>query len=179
MKRITHLLLVQALVFACKSPDPKEKVLRLRDMAELATVEYHFTKVIKAADDQTWYKMGSRKILFTCEAKAKAGVDLSQLKETDIAIDQEGRITLKLPKGKMILIDIDPNKIKEEYREVSFSRNDFSVEEKEQLLKKAQSNIDSLVAQSGIIEAAEKNARDVIDSWLNQNGLSNHEIVLQ
>jgi hypothetical protein len=179
MRKIGYIIVLQTLVFACNPPDPKEKVLRLRDMAELATVEYHFTKVIKASDDQTWYKMGSRKILFTCEAKAKAGVDLSQLKESDVSIDKEGHITIKLPKGKMILIDIDPNKIKEEYREVSFSRNEFSVQEKEELLKKAQLNIDSLVAHSGIIEAAEKNARDVIDSWLNQNGLANHEIVLQ
>jgi hypothetical protein len=178
MKKINYLLLL-SLAFSCKQPDPKEKVLKLRDMAELATVEYSFSKVIKASDDQTWYKMGSRKILFTCEAIAKAGVDLSQLKESDVSIDQNGKINLKLPKGKMILVNIDPDKIREAYRDVNFTRNNFTNQEKEVLLQQAQVNIDSLVAHSGIIEAAEKNAKEIISSWLVQNGLENHEIILQ
>ena len=163
---------------SCSKPDLKEKVLKMKDMSELATSEFTFSKVIKASDDQTWYKFGGRKILFTCEAIVKAGVDISQLKAEDVSVAEDGKVTLRMPKAKIILTNIDPAKIKEVYRDVSFSRNDFSTEEIDGLLRQAQMNIDSTVQHSGILEDAEKNAKDIIGSWLTQNGMSNHEIIL-
>jgi len=56
-----------------------QQVLGLQQMSELATSEYVVTKIIKANDNATWYKIGDRKILMTCKASLVAGIDLEAL----------------------------------------------------------------------------------------------------
>ena len=55
------------LIILCVGCNKKEKqlqqVLALQQMNDLATVEYVVTKIIKANDNKTWYKIGDRKIL--------------------------------------------------------------------------------------------------------------------
>ena len=64
-----------------------QQVLGLQTMSDLATAEYVVTKIIKANDNKTWYKVGNRKILMSCKASLVAGIDLSKLTEKDIHID--------------------------------------------------------------------------------------------
>ncbi len=53
-------------------------------MSELASVEYVVTRIIKASDNKTWFKLGERKILISCQATLTAGIDLSKITEKDI-----------------------------------------------------------------------------------------------
>ena len=70
-----------------------QQVLGLQKMSDLATAEYVVTKIIKANDNQTWYKIGNRKILMTCKTSLAAGIDLSKLAEKDIEL---GRFSMTL-----------------------------------------------------------------------------------
>ncbi len=65
-------------------PTPAETVATLQEIQELATVEYTISKVVKASDNKTWYKIGDRKILITCEATVKAGIDMKDITEKSI-----------------------------------------------------------------------------------------------
>ena len=87
MMRMITLIVIMSLLFACKKKSSINEVFALREMSELATVEYMVTKIIRASDDQTWYKIGDRKILMSCEASVKAGIDMSAIKEENISID--------------------------------------------------------------------------------------------
>jgi hypothetical protein len=165
------------LAVSCQ-PNPeelKEKVLKIKDMSELGTVEYTVTKMIRASDDKTWYKFGSRKILFSCEARIKAGVDLSQVKPQDVKLEKD-KLTLNLPKAKIIYITIAPDKIKEEYKDVSIVRSNFSNAEKDNLLVQGEKNIQEMVPSLGILETAEKNTRELLTSWLRQCDFKTVEI---
>ena len=101
-----------------KEPSKLRQVLGLQKMSDLATAEYVVTKIIKANDDKTWYKVGDRKILMSCKASLVAGIDLSKLTEKDIHIEGEN-ITLTLPHAKLLYLNIKPEDIKTAYQEVS------------------------------------------------------------
>lgn len=75
---IEKILLILLIASGCsKNQQQKEILFSLREMSDLATVEYTITKIIKANDNKTWFKIGERKILMSCEAHIKAGVDMS------------------------------------------------------------------------------------------------------
>jgi len=56
-------------------------ILSIREMGDLATVEYTVTKIIKTSNNKTWFKAGrNRKILMSCEANIKkTGIDVGSL----------------------------------------------------------------------------------------------------
>ncbi|MBA2762039.1 MAG: DUF4230 domain-containing protein, partial [Segetibacter sp.] len=46
-----------------------------------------YPKIIKANDNKTWFKAGERKILMSCEAHIKAGIDMGSINRNNIRID--------------------------------------------------------------------------------------------
>ena len=82
LKEIGCVLLLLLFFTSCnKKEEQLQQVLALRQMSDLATVEYVVTKIIKASDNKTWYKLGDRKILMSCKATLTAGIDLAAIKE--------------------------------------------------------------------------------------------------
>jgi hypothetical protein len=163
-------------LFSCK---PKENaidtVLQLKELSELATVEYTITKIIKASDDQTWYKLGERKILMSCQAGIKAGIDLSKIKAEDISIDGE-EISLKLPHATILSLNIRPEDIRTEYQEVGILRSDFTAAERNQLMLQGETQIRNSIESTGILRTAESNASLFIGQFLRQLGYKKVEI---
>jgi hypothetical protein len=166
-------------------PTKMQEVLALQNMSELATAEYVVTKIIKANDNNTWYKPGDRKILMTCKASLVAGIDLSKLTADEIKINGD-EISISLPRAHLLYINIKPEDIKTVYQQVSLFRDQFTSEEKNQLAAQAQKQITSAVDSIGIINSAETNATIFINSFLQKLGyktirvnFSNHSNSLQ
>ena len=153
-------------------------MLALKEMSDLATVEYVVTKIIKANDDQTWYKFGDRKILMSCQATLKAGIDLSKIDQDKINISGE-EISLVLPAAKLISISIKPEDIRTEYEDVGLLRSNFSVAEKDALLAQGEAQIKSSVNSLGIIQTAETNASLFVTNFLTQLGYKKISISFQ
>jgi hypothetical protein len=158
-----------------KEPSKMQQALGLQKMSDLATAEYVVTKIIKASDDKTWYKVGDRKILMSCKASLVAGIDLSKLTEKDIHIDGEN-ITIMLPHAKLLYINIKPEDIKTAYREISFFRANFSAQEKDNLAAQAEQQIKESVDSLGILLTAETNASLFINNFLQKAGFKNIRI---
>ena len=98
MSRIFLVLLL--IVSGCgnKQKEKNEVLFSLREMSDLATVEYTVTKIIKSNDNTTWFKIGDRRILMSCEAHLKAGIDMSGSTKKDITSrDKSIRVTLTQP----------------------------------------------------------------------------------
>jgi len=151
-------------------PIPKEQeILALKEMNELVTVEYMVSKIIKASDDQTWYKLGERKILMTCDATLKAGIDFSKISADDINI-KEKEIVLTLPKASLFSVNIKPEDIKIAYQEIGAFRNEFSSQERNQLAAQAQSQIETSVESLGVLQTAETNASTFVSTFLRNLG---------
>ncbi len=170
--RIFGALLISLLACtACrqKMPGEIETIAALRQMQELATVEYTVTKVVKANDNKDWYKFGDRKILFTCEAAIKAGIDLSQLEENNIHIRGKD-IDIQLPPPKILTVNMPPENIKMAYADVGILRSNFSAEEKNALLVQAEKQIGQAARESGILDQAKLNTQTFMLQWLRQMG---------
>lgn len=152
-----------------------QEVLGLRNMSDLATAEYVVTKIIKANDNQTWYKIGNRKILMSCKASLVAGIDLSKLTEKDIHIDGEN-ISLTLPRAHLLYLNIKPEDIKTAFEDISVFRSNFSMQEKNDLSRQAEKQIRESADSLGIYLTAESNATLFINNFLQKEGFKNIRI---
>lgn len=176
--RFSFLMIIGCLAicsFNCSSkqePTKMQQVLGLQKMSDLATAEYVVTKIIKASDNKTWYKVGDRKILMSCKASLVAGIDLSRLTEKDIKIDGEN-ISLTLPHAKLIYINIKPEDIQTVFQEVSLFRTNFSSQEKDDLAAQAEKQIKESADSLGIFVTAETNASLFINNFLQKEGFKN------
>ena len=170
MVRIHASLLFVLFLSACTSKENrKAQVLALRELSDLATVEYTVTKIIRASDDQTWYKVGDRKILMSCRATLRAGIDLSKIDPASIDIHGD-EIHLTLPKAKLLSVNLRPEDIKVEYQEVGILRSEFSAEERDQLMARGEAQIRSGVPELGLLNTAESNASLFTSNFLRQLG---------
>ena len=145
------------------------EVLAFKEMSELATVEYIVTKIVKADDNRTWYKVGDRKILMSCEASIKAGIDFSKINEGDVTIDGKS-ISLVLPKAHLISMNIRPEDVRVEYQETGFFRDEFSTADRDALLMQGEKQIKNSVEALGVLTAAETNASLFISNYLKTLG---------
>ena len=171
VRLFSFFLFCTCLVAACRrsTPDEKQEILALKEMSDLATVEYVVTKIIRANDDKTWYKFGDRKILMSCQATLKAGIDFSKISENDISIHGK-EITLQLPHARLMSLNIKPEDLKVEYQEIGILRSDFSTQERDQLAAQAQKQIEGSAEALGILQTSEANAALFITNLLKQLG---------
>ncbi|GAO41080.1 DUF4230 domain-containing protein [Flavihumibacter petaseus] len=166
------LVMVTGLISCRQEEPPLQKVLEVRNLSDLATTEYHITKIVKASDDKTWYKLGDRKILMSVEAVLKAGIDLSKLQPEDVIIDGKN-ITLNLPAPKLISLNLPPSGIKVEYQEIGALRDPFDNAARDALLAQAEKQIRRDIAATGIFTETENNTRTLITGFLQHAGYNN------
>lgn len=158
-----------------KQAEQKPDVLTLKEMSELATVEYTVTKIIKANDNKTWFKLGDRKILMSCEAHIKAGIDMSVIDRNSFRISGKN-IEVSLPEPKVISLSLPPEKIKTEYEEVGVFRDAFNNQERDALAVQAEQQIRNSVDSLGILAQAKANTALFVTNFLKNLGYENINI---
>ncbi len=169
MRRCVFLILLVA-CFGCSSkPKPEAMVLQLRELNELATVEYTVSKIVKASDDQTWYKVGDRKILMSCRATIRAGINLDRLQAGDIRVSGNS-ISLQLPPAQILSVNMRPEDIRTEFEEVGVFRSDFSAAERNQLMAQGEAQIRRQAASTDILRSAETQASLLLGNFLRSLG---------
>jgi hypothetical protein len=169
-------LFIVNLAIPRKKVPPYVGVRTLKDLAELATIEYSVTKIV-SYKDVAWY--GDRKILFETAAAVKAGIDLNELTDQDIKLDNDSTVTISLPSPKILLFNMKPENMREIFNESGILRNDFSNQEKDGLLSQGEKDIRAKVATMDILQRAARNARILIESWLKKMGFTAVHIVFK
>lgn len=148
-----------------------QKMAEMTEVAELGSVEYTVTKVVKASDDPSWYKVGDRKILFNCTAYLKAGIDLNKIDMTKVVVDEEKKsVVLTLPKAELLSLNMPPDKSTLVYENIATFRSKFTTAEKNRLLQLGEKSIRNDVTNLGILADAEKNTSSFFKSLLAQLG---------
>jgi hypothetical protein len=181
-KRLIVLAAVILLLLAVNLAVPARKVRppltarTLKDLAELATVEYEVTKIV-SYKDIAWY--GDRKILFETAATVKAGIDLNELADHDIQLRDDEAVTVTLPRPKILLFNMKPEHMREIFNESGILRSDFSNEEKDGLLSQGEKDIRAKVARMDILERAARNARILVESWLKKMGFATVKVAFK
>lgn len=183
---INHLLLKRYILLLCsgliaisicfsackkKEPDISQTVLKIKELGELVTTQYTLSKIVKASDDKTWYKVGDRKIIMSCEANIKAGVDLQHITEKNVTIE-DSTIALQLPPARIFSLSIPPDKIQVRYSSVDMLRDPFSAAERQTLLAQAELQMGQLADSLGILKTAQDNAVVYLQSLLQQSGFN-------
>lgn len=143
------------------------EIYRIRSIGTLSTTEYTLGKVLKWNDEGEWYKFGDRKILLSCKARVKGGVNLNAIKESDIEVNGK-KITIQLPPPEIVSFEMDPDLIRTEMTDVSGLRSDFSQLDKSEVLKKGEESIRKDLQKLDILDEAEQNAKVfIIDFYKN------------
>jgi hypothetical protein len=169
-------LLVVNLAVPRKKTPPNVGVRTLKDLAELATVEYSVTKIV-SYKDVAWY--GDRKILFEASATVKAGIDLNELTDQDIKQENDSTVTIHLPPPKILLFNMKPENMREIFNESGILRSNFSNQEKDGLLSQGEKDIRAKVGQMDILQRAARNARILLESWLKKTGFSMVHVIFK
>lgn len=177
MKKYLLILLIPALLMSCTSraeQELTERIEKMKETAELGSVEYTIKKLIKA-NDVKWYTIGDRKILFSCTAYLKAGIDLEELTPDDILVENNS-ITVTLPHAKLLSLNMPAEEIYLVYDRVSFFRSGFSAQQRMDLLVQAENDINEDIVNLGITAEAEANASELMTAMLKQIGFENVNI---
>lgn len=164
---------ILTLLLGCssKKEDPKPAVLSLQQIGKLATAEYIFTRIVKAADNQTWYKVGNRKILISCTASVKAGIDFSKLKPQQVT-EQHKKISVQLPPPEILSLSIPPESIKVAYTDVGLFRDPFTTAETNAIMRTAESQIRRQITALNILNTAQSNASAFVTRFLSTAGFT-------
>lgn len=179
MKRILFFVVpLLLLLTSCQQEQEPDSLIYKVKSAELATVEYTVRQIIRNSDE-TWSILGDRKVLFSCKATLKAGIDLQRLTDEDIQASGS-TVRLTLPHAQILAINIQPDDIKVAYSKVSVLRSDYSQQEYDAILQAGEYAIKGdLSLRQSIIADAEQNARDFFEIMLRSLGYEHVEITFK
>ena len=118
--------------------------------------------------------MGNRKILFSCKAIVKAGVDLSKLTPDDIELNPKSKkAEITLPAPEVLSFNMPLEEAKLVYEKVGSLRFNFTAEERNNLLTQGEEDIRADLERLGILKDAEKNTSTFFNTLLKQFGYEN------
>ena len=158
----------------------RQEIESISSMKQLGLVEYRVRKIIKADDQGEWYKIGDRKILLSCTAYLKAGIDLSSFSTDDIVADRTtGKVTITLPHATLLSLNMPAAEIRQEYDGVTLLRSSFTVQERNDLLRQGERQIRASVPSLGILPKAEENARKFFESVFHELDFTTVEVIFK
>ena len=176
-----NLLLLLLLVSCSRGPSLQaqltERLSMMSRTAELGTVEYTVRKAVRARDEGEWFKIGNRRILFSCTAHIKAGINLDRIPLDKMVVDEGSRsVSLVLPHATVQSINIPPEEVRIEYEDITGFRQKFDDRERQALLKQGERDIVRDIPKLGILAEADANALEFFRPMLAQMGFDNIQI---
>lgn len=152
-------------------PEPYQEigpvvVTSIRDLANLTTVEVVEYTIVEKGTDSSWldWARGDSLRLFAV-ANIGAGVDLSQVTIRDVSVDELGVVEITIPAAEIqyVAVDNDATQILE--RDVGLlTKGDPRLESDARQV--AEEVLVQSALESGILDRAETNARNVLTDFL-------------
>jgi outer membrane lipoprotein-sorting protein len=186
IKAIWPVMLVAVLMLASCEKKAEESAWqqKLRQVAELGTVQYTVQKVVSNSDE-TWQIFGDRKILFSFRAVIKAGIDMDKFDPESVRISEDKKektksISLVLPQPEILSYNIQPDDVKMIYNQVSFLRTEYTNEERDAIVSKGEMElkVDRELTDM-ILKDARQNAAMFMEMLLRENGFSDVTITFK
>ncbi|MEM8965315.1 MAG: DUF4230 domain-containing protein [Bacteroidota bacterium] len=172
MNWLNHILFGVIMIFllACQKEDRGLVVGKIQQASDLATTEFTVEKIVHGTKTKklAWFiKLSEARFLAYSQAKIKAGVDLSQIEESDIQIDGR-KITLELPPVKIVNFSYPPGSFQED-TVISDPRtflNSISVADQELFFRDAELDIRNNLEYMGIVETTQNHTRTLLRQLL-------------
>lgn len=150
-----------------------QRIKELTAINELSTTEYTVTKVVKSEEIPSLFQKlaGERKVLFSCKAFIKAGIDMESYDPSKSRIDPDAKtISLTLPHARVQSFNMPTEHQEIVYEKIGTFRRTHSLGELNEFLKQGEEIVRNEIAKMGILEDAERNARDLFKAALMQLG---------
>jgi len=167
--RVSHLMTGRSTRIDTSSPSVVEKI---RQLSRLETVEYYVEKIVEG-DLQNPYLpsfLVGDKLMLMAHGEVIAGVDLSQLKSSDVAADGD-HVTVKLPKAEILNTRLDNGQTRVYSRTTGLLvAADPNLES--QVRQTAEQQIAQAALADGVLEKAHQNARTSVTALLNGLGFT-------
>ena len=168
------------IVVSCSNEEEELPIIEpreVRDIGVLSTSEYTIGKVIIVNDSNIpWYKLGERKIVMSCRAKVKGGIDLKAIEDGDVKVDGK-KITIIIPPAKITSFSMDPSDIQTEMEDITGFRDKFSQSDKNNFLRQGETSIRKELTKTSILEDAEENAISFLVDFYEQQGFE--QVIIQ
>lgn len=168
---------------AAVEPEPYEEIgpvviSSIRNLANLTTVEVVEYTIIEKGTDRGWlaWARGDNIELFAV-ARIGAGVDLSQVTIRDVTVDtEEGSVEMLLPSAAIQYVAVDNEATRILDRQTGlFTRGDPRLESDAREV--ADEVLRQSAIESGVLERAESNARQVLTDFL--LGLGYRDVIIE
>ena len=172
MKRIVILLVFGLFFYSCttkpKLPSQDTIISKMNDMSNLGTIEYSLTKIVQV-DDKQWYSIGPRKLLISCKAYVKAGINFKDIKIIEIN-DSLKSIKIEIPDAKILIVSIPPSDIRVINTHIGFLRTNFTHIELNDIHKQAEEDINKKIQDLNILDEAKRNGKLFLHNFLKSLG---------
>ena len=152
--------------------DTTTVVRQVQALNELSTVKYVLEKVV-LLQDVKWY--GENRLLMVAHGVAKAGVDLTQIRPTDVAVSP-GRIRLQLPRASLSDVYLDERHTQVIERTTGLLR-EFDQNLEQDARRQAVDQIRAAAREAGILKDADERARLQVTQLLRSLGFVEVEVV--
>lgn len=180
------LAIVTGLFFYFKSLVTKETSIlsdtveeQVSKILELSTVKYNYTNVVSYKDNKKFNEMNipftNKGFLIKYSGYIKAGVDLETV---EVNVKDKKNVEIVLDKPKVF-----DNVINEEdvyvYDERESIFNQLKIEDLYDVLVKEKKNMEEEVINKGLLNEAQKNAEEILNSFLQNMGFGNIKILFK
>ncbi|NIX58142.1 MAG: DUF4230 domain-containing protein [candidate division Zixibacteria bacterium] len=157
-------------------PDPVTIVNEVQSLARLETIQYSLEKVVTAetGSEELRFLFGD-KLLFVAHGEVIAGIDLAKLNEEDLTL-RSGTLYVSLPEVEIFTATLNNEKSYVYDRETGLlSKGNLDLETLAR--QAAEEAILAAALEDGILEQAEVNAADFLESFFHSLGYP--EVVLE
>jgi hypothetical protein len=150
-------------------PDPVTIINQIRPLARLETIQYTVEKVITAEVGQgALAPLFGDRLLFVGHGYVTAGVDLAKLGSQDLVFE-DGQMKVHLPEAEIFVATLDNGKSYVYDRDTGLlTHGDINLETTAR--QAAEEQIRQAALEDGILEQAQANAENFIQSLLNKLG---------
>ena len=149
---------------------------QVKDISELNTVEMYFNEIIDFKNAKLFNNFQipftEKSFIFTVKSKVKAGVDLSSIDESDIAISGKS-LLIQLPNPTITSKEILSYKV---YDEKNGLFNEVTTEDTLKALELFEKDMEEQALSSGIIEKSKENTEHIIRNLFLSYGFESIEL---
>jgi hypothetical protein len=178
--KLALLITVVFLLLSCASeqePDLPEIETQIKEILTLHTYEHIYRDIIYLDEQKTFLIFkgkGKRpRALFSINIRVQAGIDFTEGLRLYRDGENPGKIYVKMPRAKILLIDADENSI-----EQFFSREKIGLIETSDEINIKKEQIRKDAVERGILFKAEENAKKILGDFLRYSGFETVEFTI-
>lgn len=160
---------LMVLFSSCKKNDRALVVGKIQNASDLATTEFVIDKIVFGTKTKklALLKISEASFMAYSQAKVKAGIDLSKIKENDIRIDGS-KIHLDLPSIEVINFSYPPASFVEDslISDPKVFLNKINIRDQEEFFRLAELDIRENLQYIGIVRTTQNNTRQLFQILL-------------